>query len=422
VTDSEKKTLENLQGATPDFVKAVDSLYNMPKDFISNNFYRVFVTNNMNAAIKKLLNQSEQLPAPTFDEKLQLVYESYLPILKKKLRENAIIQQIAALIGLSEAVTAVLIKNDLLELSEKLLQSGFTGTYFKDTQFHNFGDERTESEINFKWSGAPTNLVPSDQFSVRWESLLTPPANADYTFVVEVQQADESFKLSLDDDELWHKAANDLQLSCEVEVSLNSSQMYRLKLEYIDKVQEAGIKLSWKTPTLGIQIIPSSVTFPISFINYFVTKTTLYHRAAKFISGFELNELELEHLIKFTTDFSNIDFNSLKKEYWIRINNYVRLRDALPQAQATLIEVFGQANKINPIPTLKVLEDLLNKATAWDTAAINYLVYSHFNLTIPAFRNEIALNKIHKVVQIVSKIGTSAQILNVWEEPENNLN
>ncbi|MCP4398170.1 MAG: hypothetical protein GY801_12845 [bacterium] len=418
MTDSEKNTLGNLAGATPAFVSAVDKLYQIPEDFISSNFYGLFA-GDMIGVITKLLNHPEQVSTPTFEEKLQFVYENYLPLLKKKLREDAVTQQIAALIGLSEAATAVLIKSDSEQLIEDLAQAGYSAVYFKDTTFTVPGLERIDSEINFTWSeDAPDPLIPADQFSVRWETLLVPPASAEYTLVVEAQQADESFDLYVDDALILQKAAGDPLLSWEAVVSLKASQLHRVKLEYIDMTQEAGIKLSWKTLTLGLEIIPSAATFPVSVIHDFLDTTTLYHRAAKFISGFELNEQALEHLTNFSGDFADIDFKALLPEHWVRLNGYVNLRNVLPQAQATLVDVFAEANKTTPAPTLSTLADLLNKATAWDIATINDLVTTGFNLTIADFKNEAALSRIHEVMRIISKTGMSAETLTVWAQPE----
>ncbi len=414
MTDSEKNTLGNLAGATPGFVTALGELYKMAEDFISNNFHGVFIDNMMDEAKITLLNHPEQVSAATLEEKLQFVYENYLPLLKKKLREDTVTQQIAALIGLSEAATAAMIKSNLEQLIEDLAQAGYSAVYFKDIMFNVPGLERTDSEINFAWSDAPDPLVPADQFSVRWEALVAPPASEEYTLLVEVQQADESFGLYVDDALILQKAAGDPLLSWEAVVSLNASQLHRFKLEYTDKTQKAGIKLSWKTATTAAQIIPSFAVFPAAIINHFIAVTSVYHRAAKFISGFQLNEWELEHLINFGSDFSNINFKALLPEHWVRINDYVKLRNALPQARATLVDIFAEANKTNPAP----LEELLNKATAWDTATINYLVNTHFNLTIDDFKNEIALSKIHNAKRIVSKTGTSAETLAVWVLPE----
>ena len=422
MTDSEKNALGSLDGASPDFVSAVNELYKMPENYIGSNFYGLFA-GDMSSAIEKLLNHPEQVSPPTHEEKTKFVYENYLPLLKKKLREDVVTQQIADIIGLSEVTTAALIKKDLEQLIENLGQAGYSAVYFKDIMFSAPGLERIDSEINFMWSDdVPDPLIPADQFSVRWEALAAPPESAEYTLVVEVQQADESFSLYVDDAIILQKATGNTTLSWEVVVSLNASQLYHFKLEYADMAQEAGIKLSWKTPTTAVQVIPFSAVFPASVINHFIAATCVYHRAAKFISGFELNEVELDHLILFSSDFSNINFKALLPEHWVRINDYVKLRNALPRSQATLVDVFAEANKTYPAPALSTLETILNKTTAWDAATIHYLINTHLGLTIDDFKNEIALSRIHEMMRIISKTGISAEILKVWDLPDSSFN
>ncbi|MFC2146444.1 Tc toxin subunit A, partial [Acidobacteriota bacterium] len=395
MTDSEKDTLKALDGVTISFEEALDELYKMPEDFIRGNFYGVFAT-DMDEAISELLRRSET-PSTSkeeleekLNEKVQYVYKHFIPLLRQKLHEDAVVLHIAALTGLSEAAAAILIKNDLNKLVAELSQPGFSATYFKDAVFGVVGKECIDREIDFTWGvAAPDTLVPADRFSVRWQALLAPPASADYTLLVEVRQADESFKLYIDDVLILQKTNVDTVLSREYVISLDVSRMYRFKLEYTEITEEAGIRLSWKTPTMAAQIIPSSSAFPAAVIDYFITGVALYHRAAKFISGFQLNERELEHFSNFSADFADIDFKALQPKHWVRIHDYVTLRSALPQAQAALVDVFAEANKSAPAPTLSTLEELLQKASAWDTAAINYLAATYFNLAPDDFKNEI---------------------------------
>lgn len=76
-----------------------------------------------------------------------------------------------------------------------------------------------------------------------------------------------------------------------------------------------------------------------------MAQTTAFHRAARFILGFEISETELDHFITFNANFGNIDFKALAVSDWQRIRDYATLRKSVPQAQALLTDVFKLANK-----------------------------------------------------------------------------
>lgn len=428
MTGGEKNTLETLAGASPDFTGAVGRLYQMPEDFIMTHFYHIFAGVDEDVLKKKLLNrpvqdpETTQEPEPTLEDKLVFVYKHLIPVLKKTLRENAVVQHIAALTGLEEAQTAVLLEKNLAQLTGDFSQAGYSAAYFNDTTFSSPPVlERIDPAIDFAWGlDAPDTLISADQFGVRWEALIAPPSRDHYTLVVDVARADDSFDLYIDDQLKLQKPPGHGQLSWEVVEPLDSSQIARFRLDYIHITGEASIRLSWKTPTRALEVIPSASAFPAALIDGFTAEARIYHRAAKFISQFRLNELELEHFSRFSADFANIDFKDLTPRHWIRIRDYVNLRDVLPQARATLVDVFALANKTTePPPTLSQLRDLLHKATAWDTDALAYIIDTHFSLSPDDFKNETALTNIYNVMRLISKTGTSPLILVELAQPGN---
>jgi hypothetical protein len=422
MTDTEKTTLESLN-ANSNYHNAVDLLYDMPEDFIKDHFYGVFAS-DMPGALLILLNRSEQTSQPTPEEKAQYVYLHYVPLLKNKLSKDVLVAHIAPLAGLDEAVTAELMENDLQQLVDEFSQAGYSAAYFGNSSFTGQPVlERIDSEIDFAWgTEAPDPQVPADQFSVRWDALIAPPATEDYTLVVKVQQEDEAFTLYVDEAVVLQKSASHQQLLWEVEVPMDVLQMYRFRIEYVGGSSEAGISLYWKTPTQGAQVIPSSSAFPPAVIDNLIAKSANYHRAAQFIAGFQLNKREIDHFNTFSARFADIDFNGLQRDHWVRINDYVTLRNALPQVQTQLVDVFEEAEKTDPVPLVSTLEQMLHEASAWDPAAINYLV-GYFNLNVPGdFQNEIAFKKIYNAMQLISITGTSPEVLADMAQPGNDFN
>ena len=421
MSEAEQNTLKGLANVNANFQDAVDELYAAPETFVGQNFNGVF--SDLAEANLTLLNHPAQAEAASLDQKLLYVYERFLPVLKSKLRKDAIAQHIAALIGLSEEATALLIAEDERIDPEtvitRLSTGGFSATYFNDTSWSNPALARVDNTIDFSWgTDVPDPLVTADNFSVRWKAYIAAPASGEYTLVVEVEEADEAFNLYLDDRLILAKPAADAATSWEVITDLNAAQMHLLTLEYAETSQNAGIKLRWKTAATALEITPASVAYPAAIIDDFTEKTTVFHRAAKFISGFEISETELDHFVKFKPDFGDINFTALTAEHWKRINDYMNLRNGVSQAQALLTDIFALANRDNPLPTVDELTEMLYLATAWHRESLKFLVDTHFTLGVDDFKNEIAFNRLREVMQIVSKTGISAETIAVWGAAE----
>ena len=163
-------------------------------------------------------------------------------------------------------------------------------------------------------------------------------------------------------------------------------------------------------------------------LNSFSERINKLHRAALFISGFELTEKEVQHFTQFANDFNDIHFVDLSPSHWKRIHAYVEFRNAIPQRKAQLIDVFAFANNLDPVLTIEeqkeVLLTLISQATAWDKGNMMYLVEDHFK-TLPKtsqlvlddfnhFKNEIALRQMLSVINIITKTGLSAETVVSW--------
>jgi hypothetical protein len=417
VSDTERAALKALPNANASFKAAVDMLYTQPEAFIETNFSGVF--SDMPDALATLLDHPAQIKPADIDRRMAYVYENFIPVLKKRLRHDAVAENVAALIRLSNEAAVTLIAKDIESLISDLSGEGFSATYFSDTTWTTAVLKKTDDTIDFSWgASSPAAAVPADNFSVRWETYVAPPASGEYTLVVDVEEADEVFKLYLDDSIILEKSGANNNTSLEVVTSLNAAQMQPLKLEYAETSQNASVRLRWKTATSALEPVPVSAAYPAAVLDSFVEKANVYHRAAKFISGFQLSETELVYLIGSGTDFGNIDFTKLSAEHWQRVRDFVTLRNAVPQAQALLTDVFADAKTVSPAPTVAELREKLYHATAWDELSLEYLVNTYFALKVADFRNEIALNRILDVMQILARTGLAAETIARWGAPE----
>ncbi|MCK4536571.1 MAG: hypothetical protein KAT93_06135, partial [Desulfuromonadales bacterium] len=389
MSDIERTVLKGLTNVNPHFEDAVDELYAAAETFISYNFNGVF--SNLADANEMLLGRT---PAG-LDERLGYVYEHFLPLLKSKLRKDAITQHIASLIGLSEEATALLISDDIEALIADLSIEGYSGTYFSDADWTTDVLSRPDRSIDFSWENtAPDSMVPADIFSVRWKAYIAAPASGTYTLMVEVEEDDEIFNLYLDNTLILEKTTTDTNTLWEINADLNAAEMHLLTLEYADFSEIVGVRLYWKKTDSAPEIISSSVAYPSAILDAFAAKAIVFHRAAKYILGFGISETELNHFKTYNGDFADIDFMALEAEHFKRVNSYMTLRNAVPQAQALMTDVFALANRPNP-PEMYDLTETLRLATAWDETCLSFLINPPFVTSIDDFKNEIALNRIH---------------------------
>ena len=213
----------------------------------------------------KLLGPSctGQSPRP-WRKNLANVYERFIPILKRKLRRDAIAQHVAALIGLSEAASSVLIAQDVDSLITGLATEGFSATYFSDVTWTTSVLARTDETVDFTWgAAAPDPAVPAKQLQHRAGRLISSHRQVASTrYVWMWPEADEIFKLYLDDVLILEKTSADTSTSWEYETVLNAAQMHVLRLEYAETSQTASVRLQWMTTTTAPEVVPALVAYP----------------------------------------------------------------------------------------------------------------------------------------------------------------
>lgn len=409
VTAAERVALKALANTNASFDAAVESLYDAPKAFLAENFKDVFP--QLDEACGELFDHPAQALARTLEQRLQYTYRHVVPLLKARLRRDAIQQYIATLIGVAPEIASLLVASDVAKLVQDLSTEGFSATYFGDAAWTNAVHRRSDPRVSFSWgNAAPHVTVPADNFSVRWQAWIAAPASGTYTLIVDVAEADDVFELYLDDASILSKATGDARTSFEVEVSLDPARPRALELRYADLATRAGIQLRWRTASSAPEPVPAAAAYPAAIAHAFFELATRYHRAALLIAQLELGAAELSHLIGHPADFAGIDFQALSAAHWRRLRDYVELRDAVPQAGAFLTDVFAAANRARPAPSVSELTGLLSQATAWNSTDLDFLV-AHFALGVGDFKNATALAWIHRVMQIAARTGLAPKAI-----------
>lgn len=410
MTDDERAILEGLADATDEFRKAVEELYAAPERFIKAQLGGVF--DDLAHAKETLLDRPKQTTAATPEQRLAFVYRQFVPFLKRTLRADAIVQHIASLIGLDSTTTAVLIAPHMDRIAADLAQEGFTTSYFSDAEWKtSLPPQQVDPTIDTARNLA---VPPPGTSSVRWQAYIAPPASDEYTVVVDNLESDAVFRLYLDDVLVLEKASGDPRTSTEAVLNLNAAHLHVLRLDHAKATRDLGVRLQWKRATTGFEVMPATVAYPGAILDAFVTQVRLWHRAAKFIATFKLSAAEVRHFVTFSADFAGIDLTALTFEHWKRVRDYTLLRAAVPQTQATLLDVFAAANAAHSAPVDEALLDLLHRATAWNAADLLYLVATHFKWGASDFKNEIALRRLQSVMAIIAKTGLAATTVTRW--------
>jgi beta-glucosidase len=118
---------------------------------------------------------------------------------------------------------------------------------------------RVDARIAFRWDrGGPTDdlvaqgqlpaerAVPSDNFCVRWTGKLVPPVSGRYELVV---GANDGFRLALDGRPLLDNWTSNARMeSKSVLVDLEAGRAADLKLEYLEDIRDAEVRLAWRLP------------------------------------------------------------------------------------------------------------------------------------------------------------------------------
>jgi beta-glucosidase len=162
--------------------------------------------------------------------------------------------------GREEPRAAPLIEPQYLRPPGDASRQGLKGEYFGNKECS--GEPlftRIDPRIAFRWDrGGPTDdlvaqgqipasrAVPSDDFCVRWTGHLLAPVTGRYEITV---GANDGFRLYLDGKvvmENWE--LNPRMLSRSVSVDLEAGKAHDLKLEYLEDIRDAEVRLAWQLP------------------------------------------------------------------------------------------------------------------------------------------------------------------------------
>jgi hypothetical protein len=141
--------------------------------------------------------------------------------------------------------------------------TGLFGQYYSDQTLTHLIGTRTDQTINFDWSSkAPAPGLTSEHFSVRWTGqvqALKTEATTFFTF------SDDGVRLLVNGSTIindWNDHAG--RVDSSVPLNLVAGQKYNIELDYYQNAGKSAIQLSWASPNLAKEVIPTSQLYPVS--------------------------------------------------------------------------------------------------------------------------------------------------------------
>lgn len=182
-------------------------------------------------------------------------------------------------------------------------------------------------------------------------------------------------------------------------------------------VQTINVLIASDIDTL-IADLSTNAAYPDPKILDFISRATLYHRAAQCITGFMLSAAEVGYLLSHSSDFDGVNFLPINSDQWLRLCDYTGLRKIIPTK--LLLQLFEMAVTEDAASPGALASDDLISAIAnanqpgWNRDYLSYLAGNqnnppatpttgYFQYKAADFRNEIALLRIKQAMDLAIK-------------------
>lgn len=150
-----------------------------------------------------------------------------------------------------------------LHISALAAGTGLVGKYYTNTTFTGTAVARTDTNINFTWSGSPIAGVGSNNFSVAWSGQIEPEFTELYTFYF---SADDAARLWVDDQCLVVRSFYQGNGEMRGQIRLKAGHRVNLRVEFIEFTGSASVKLEWASPSRAREIVPMARLYPTTEI------------------------------------------------------------------------------------------------------------------------------------------------------------
>lgn len=135
------------------------------------------------------------------------------------------------------------------------LTNGFVGQYYAGKSFETFVAYRIDDSIDFTWArSAPMDVVPPDDFTVRWSGTFEAPhtsGNREYEFSI---RTDDGVRLYLNSELVIDQWVDRGPTTNTHSTTLNAGETLQIKMEYYEAKIGAVAKLSITNTSTGEKI------------------------------------------------------------------------------------------------------------------------------------------------------------------------
>jgi len=137
---------------------------------------------------------------------------------------------------------------------------GLRADYYDNIDFTGAHLRRLDPVIGFDWGiGAPDPSMGADQFSVRWIGQVQPRFSETYTFYT---FSDDGVRLWVNNQLLIDNWTDHAPTENAGFIALQAGNLYDIKMEMYENGGGAAASLSWSSPSVPKELIPSSQLYP----------------------------------------------------------------------------------------------------------------------------------------------------------------
>jgi len=171
------------------------------------------------------------------------------------------------------------------------------------------------------------------------------------------------------------------------------------------KAEATLVSLMLKDTALLQACLNIETDTPVNLQAY-IDQYVAIHKCIWLIGQLNLSGKELAYFQN-NVNFSNFNWKDLNFATWLRVADYVALRNALPPAEKDLLSIFETAKNGGNVAVAKAIIDV----TTWDQANVEYFVSKR---TAADFFNEVALIILQQQIELSRQIGVSIETLESW--------
>jgi hypothetical protein len=384
------------------------------------------------------------------------------PYIRGQLSRQFVIQSLSSTLGADASLVQTLVTNpDLLNDPSQpgvpltdaffpLAENRLDLTSFASNDGSGAALAAPSSGSGSATSGTRPSPAPN---SVHYEGYFEVPASGPYRFFAQIAKSGGSARLSID------FLPNPLILGSALSDDAELSGMAELKggVPYQFTFDGTNLGSGTVTPSIQGESLPKG---PLSQLTLYSKSAVdgagrnriLLAKALQFIEKLSLNEREVRYLLANAVDFDGMSFSALPTssaddspakaallfEQFLRLADYAQVKNHIAGGGDDLIGIFENAqrtfaatNDPNQVQAdvLNDLCDRLAKLTRRDALTIRSAVQklgfvpasavssNLLTVSVPDFRQEKGLQKLWRVLQVIQKMGVSADVIARWATP-----